>query len=165
MTQDNITFIIACIGCLGTIATWFSYIWNRRTSVSVKIHEYRYLGDKAITLYATITNNSGASISIGNIEITNDNRSIFVKKVPSIVCSHTKKTGNIVTYNKDTYNETFPINLYPYSGQSGYFQFDLMNHNPLLIDKYLNLEIYTNRKKKIRVEVELDKDCQIYKMS
>ncbi len=159
MDQQTITLIIAVIGCLGTILNWVIFFWNERANISIDVHEIITISNKCVILYLTFINNSKTSLSISNIAITNTHQKIFAKRQPIVIWTEENKTGGVVTDSSKTFNEPFPINLPALSGQSGYFYFGLTQHNPLTLDKYVFFEIYTNRKQKMLLRVELNEDC------
>lgn len=153
--MERLTFIAALIGCIGTIANWIFFFWNKRTSIKFDIHKFS-ANNRGVLLFGTLTNRSDSNISIGDIALLTKNEKLYLQKIRTEVVTITHRRNGVKISEDREYNLPFPVNLYPYSGQSGYFLFEALSQTPLAFDKDLNFEIYTNRKQKISVSIPLD---------
>ena len=142
ITKENITFILAIIGSLGTIYTLIS----QRKKLSLSIQEYRY-HDKTLLMFVSFANHSHLPISILNIAIVHDKVCYPCVYIPTVVCQHTHRIGKEVLNYREDFSIQFPIVLSSLAGSSGYLYFDklpdIYPDNPTA----LTVQVSTNRGK------------------
>ena len=66
ITMDNITFVLAVFGSLGTLVSWIQSIVKNHKNITFKIDSY-YLDDTFLQISFTIINNSQLPIVITGI--------------------------------------------------------------------------------------------------
>lgn len=149
-TKDNITFILATIGSLGTI---YSMITQRKR-VSLSIQEFRYK-NKTLLMYVAFTNRSRLPISILNISVVYDKVCYPCVYIPITVVEHTRHSGKELLSHREELSIQFPISLSSLAGTSGYLYFDKLPDNYPDAPTTLTLEVSTNRgrAKKMKLSV------------
>lgn len=155
LTKENITFILAVIGSLGTIIGGIYQLFIRRIATDILIEGYN-LTDKSILFYISFINKSHIPISITDILLTIDNKQYLCRKTPVRVFYETHKQGARIISHYDYNNLMMPITLSSLAGVSGYvlFEFPLKDFPKHPTD--LIFEVSTNRHKVIRKKLSLE---------
>ena len=134
LTRENITLLIALIGAFGTVYDFF----KKSVKVSIKLIDYTKYPNNVVHLLILLENKSANPISINSISISQDSKNIhYCELIPKIL-----------TENKflRIFTSTFPINLQPYQGYQGYFEFLHCQEISLKQGKSLDFQIFSNQK-------------------
>ena len=150
------TFVIALIGCVGTILTWVFYFWNSRVSVLFEINGY-FDAKTDFIVNCSLTNKSNTPVSITNVSLRINGKSYDVYRFETVILSHEEAHGSQIISREETKNAAFPINLYPLVGENRYLLFPLDRSDSLPFDTNLTFQIQTNRNRQIRYSIELSK--------
>lgn len=150
LTKDNITFILATIGSLGTI---YSMI-TQRPKLSLSIHDFHY-ENKSLVTYIAFTNRSRLSISVLNISVVHDKICYPCVYIPTTVVEYTCCSGKELISHREELSIQFPISLSSLAGTSGYLYFDKLPDNFPDAPTTLTFEVSTNRgrAKKMKLSV------------
>ncbi len=140
ITKDNISFILATIGSLGTIYTLFA----QRQKFSLSIQSYSHKNN-SLLMYVSFTNRSRLPISILNVSIIQDNVCYPCVYVPTKVRECTRRSGKEVISHKEDFSIQFPISLSSLAGSSGYLYFDKLPKNYPNDATDLTVQVSTNR--------------------
>lgn len=150
ITKENITFILATIGSLGTLYTLFAQ--RKKLSLSVQSYSYK---NKALLTYISFTNHSRLPISILNISIVYNNVCYPCVYIPTKVCDHTFRSGKEIISHREEFSIQFPISLASLAGSSGYLYFDKLPENYPDNATTLTVQVSSNRgqAKKMKLSV------------
>lgn len=157
ITKENITFILATIGSLGTICTIISKIFLNRVKLELSIVEY-IPAKESVVLYMMFNNKSHLPISITNVKLWNYSTIYECVKSPHIIRVDTRTSKNTIIYKEAIYNIPFPINLPSLSGTSGYLYFQIPQGNFQCDSKSLTVEVNTNRYQKFQTTLSIPKN-------
>ncbi len=156
ITQDNITFVLACIGSFGTIAGWLYAYLTTRKNISVRVIAYRSKLNTAL-FYMSFENKSHLPISLTALSICIDNVYYPCKYIPQRVTSSQHYIGGKIINTQDYYNIQFPIQLGSLGATSGYVLFVLPKGVYVPHAKNLTVQVSSNRGKAIQMQLSL---CQ-----
>lgn len=157
ITMDNITFVLAVFGSLGTLVSWIQSIVKNHKNITFKIDSY-YLDDTFLQISFTIINNSQLPIVITGISLKHDGIYYPSPLFPDIIQEDTIASSNST---RTLSTIPFPINLCPYTSTSGFLSFAF--HSKVYINSStpLSLEISSNRGRALEIECNLpDKACE-----
>lgn len=157
VTKENITFILATIGSLGTLYTLVSKIFLNRVKIELLIIEC-IPAKKSVVLYMMFANKSHLPISITDVKLWNYSTIYECTKSPHIIRVDTRTSKNTIIYKEATYNIQFPINLPSLSGTSGYLYFQIPQGNFQCDSKSLTVEVNTNRHQKFQTTLSIPKN-------
>lgn len=155
LTKDNITFILAVFGSLGTLISWTFSLISTRKSINVRISK-AYLYDNSILLHILIDNKSRLPITITRISLVIGNNifSTFDTQT-QIYRGERKCKGEVLSVNT-IYSPTFPIEIGSLGGTNCYPYFELSPEAFETLSTELTLQFHTNRgmvkKKKLSFE-------------
>lgn len=159
-TKENITFVLALIGSLGTIATWlFSYISNKR-NISIRPIAYNSKDNK-ILFYLSFENRSRLPISITALSILLDGAYYPCRYQPQRVISHQHTVGGKVVSSQDYYNLNFPVQLSPLGSNSGYVLFVIPREVLMPDSKTATFQVSSNRGNSFEMKLLLDQTQEI----
>lgn len=153
-SKENITFILATIGSVGTIYTLISKVFLNRVKIELSVAEYIPAKD-SVVLYMMFINKSHLPISITDVRLWNYLTVYSCEKTPHIVRIDTNKATETIIYKEAIYTIPFPINLPSLSGTSGYLYFLIPQENFQCASKSLTVELSTNRHKKLQRTLSL----------
>lgn len=155
LTKENITFILAVIGSLGTTIGGIYQLYTRRIAIDILPEGYN-LTDKSVLFYISFINKSHIPISITDIRLTINDKRYTCRKTPIRVFYETHKQGGRIISHYDYNNLTMPITLSNLAGNSGYilFEFPLKDFPQQTTD--VIFEVSTNRHKIIRKKLSLE---------
>lgn len=140
ITFDNITFLLALIGSIGTA-------WNviqSKVHIDMKIINFQHSENK-ILIYLMFQNKSRLPVSIGKISIKINDVFYSCVEIPTRVEYKTYRSGKTVTGYAHYYNMNLPVNLGGLAGTSGYILFELPKGIDIPDSKYLTFQIVPNR--------------------
>ncbi len=159
-TKENITFVLALIGSVGTIATWIrSYIINKRNVIIRPIANKSK--DNKILLYLFFENRSRLPISITAISVLFDGVYYPCRYQPQKVISDQRTVGGKVVSLQDYYNITFPVQLGSLDSSSGYVLFVIPQDVQIPDSKTLTFQVSSNRGKAFEMKLSLDQIQEI----
>lgn len=156
ITKENITFLLATIGSVGTICSAILSLVRNHRNISIKIVDL-YKDDNFVYAYIMFENNSRLPISI--------NRLSLIYKNEPITCS--PKSENFVDitlaqngcFNKNSiFSMSFPLYLPELGCASGYVYFVLPQEDFETLPTHLSFQVGTNRgmimKRKLSYELK-----------
>lgn len=149
-TKDNITFVLAIIGSLGTI---FSVIAQRK-NISLSIESYSFK-NRTLLMYVAFTNRSRLPISILNISIVQNKICYPCVYMPTAVVEYTRRSGKELLGYREELSIQFPISLSSLAGSSGYLYFDKLPQNYPDAPTAVTLEVSTNRGRAKRMRLSI----------
>lgn len=154
-SNDNITFFLACIGSLGTIAGWgYAYITTRK-NFNVRVIAYQSKQNLAL-FYLSFENKSRLPISITALSVHIDGVYYPCKYIPQKVTSSQHTVNGKVVNFQDYFSIQFPIELGSLGSTSGYVLFVLPKGVRIPDAKTLTFLISSNRGKAIEKKLSLD---------
>lgn len=154
-TKENITFILATIGSIGTIYTLISAAIFQRVNFSMRLHMYHYKNNQLL-IYASFENHSRLSLSITGISAIYDGVSYPCLYQSISVCEHERRIGGKIVSRKEDFSISLPINLSSLAGTSGYLYFDMLPDTYPSDAKTLTLQVSTNRGKAKKMILPVD---------
>lgn len=159
LTRDNITLALSIFGSLGASASWAVIYLSQRKKFRLSIAEFMP-NNKGCLFYMMFENQSRLPISITRIMIMEHGQTVDCVVIPKIVREFTCTAGTEVIERKIDYSLPFPVSLSPLAATSGYVSFEC--DQPLLKKgtTTVTFEIYTNRGKASRIELELSQDAR-----
>lgn len=160
LTRDNVTFILALIGSIGTAYSVIMTFYWHRISIDFDIVEYCPSKD-ALVAYMSFTNNSRLPISITDVRIWCDCIPYSCTHTPEIVKIVTRTLGKDKTFQEAIHSLPLPINLPSLSGTSGFLYFQIPQGTFECDAKTLTVELSTNRHLKLRKTLSLEKSLRI----
>lgn len=151
LTRENITLAIALLGAVGTVSGWIHKYFSNRKNLDVSlIKAFEPYG--SLVLYVSFQNRSRLPISIDTIGIVFDNN--------VYQCEPVSRAAYIARNNKEPVSEirtiSFPINLSPLSGSSGFVEFVLSPDDLKKLSTRLTLQVSTNRGNPAKMIFSLD---------
>lgn len=157
-TKENITFILAVIGSLGTIISTVNAFIRNHKSISFKISKLYSYGN-SILLYVIIENQSRLPISINGISLINSENLIFTPEISKKVIEITTKEHNEITNKKEFFTIKFPVFIPELGCVGGYLYFDIPQELSQNLPTQLSFQVHTNRGviKKMKLSYELAK--------
>lgn len=154
-----ITFWIAVLGFLMSLASWIYTFITTRQNLSLEISQLK-TGDNVTFCFMHFVNHSRLPISITRIQIINDNAITDCTTIPCLVCQATRSIGKTITSQKDFYSLQIPIDISTLGATSGYVLFE---GAPAVLRSEattVTFLICTNRGKKVRISLPLPLDFQ-----
>lgn len=122
LTKDNITFVLALFGSLGTVISFLSSYYKARQNFSIDLVDLG-IGESGILCYLTIFNKSSKQLIITDMSIKTNNLYFPAIKIPEIVQHSVRRSGNEITDVHSNYSLAFPVILASEYATSGYFYF------------------------------------------
>lgn len=159
-TKDNITFVLAVIGSVGTVVGWVHHWICTRENISINLVGYRWHSSGLLTFFQ-FTNNSLQTITIKNISSVINNSEYLCSLIPVKVFETTRITGNEIVSHNDYYSIEMPLTLSPLCGNRGYVYFPFQPEIQQSAPSNLTFVIRTNRGRAIKKTLPLNKvlDC------
>ena len=134
-TRENITFILAVIGSLGTIFNFAYTYFSSRRRIDMQILDYSsHLN--VVQFFMYIQNQSRSPICISCISLQLDDKEISCELIPKKIRGN--DTNLICT-------PSFPLNLSSLMGVQYFFEFVNCPDISLASGKTISFVIYTNR--------------------
>ena len=159
-TKENITFVLALIGSVGTNTTWlFSYISNKR-NISIRPIAYNSKNN-IILFYLFFENRSRLPISITALSILLDGTCYPCRYQPEKVISHQRTVGGKVVNSQDYYNINFPVQLSSLGSSSGYVLFVIPPEVLIPDSKTVTFQVSSNRGNAFEMKLSLDQTQEI----
>ena len=145
ITRDDITFLLALFGSIGTASSWIYTFLRSRKRVSLKINDYTSHGH-VIQFFINIQNNSSTPLYINSIILVHGNTRICCELIPKKI----RKKGDDLLKTP-----MFPLAFS--ANESCYYFLEFVNcpDIPLSSGKSLDFVIESNRgtiKKSVTLE-------------
>lgn len=141
-TKENITLIIAVIGCAGSVSLWIYNFVTSRCKIDMELVRM-YEPDIMIACYVAFTNRSRLPVSITSVCVVIDGVCFQCIPISYPVFTVTNsKTGEIIQQH---FTLSLPINLCSLSGVSGFLAFDIPREFLKKTSTPLTFEVSTNR--------------------
>lgn len=154
-TKDNITFLLALIGSVGTITTWLlSYIKSRR-NITIRLIAFD-AKDNKILCYLFLENKSSLPISLTALSVIIDGVSFPCRYLPQKVRSDMRTVGSNVVSSQDYFNMTFPVQIGPLGATSGYVLFVIPPSVLIPDSKTVTFQVSSNRGRTFETKLSLD---------
>ena len=135
LTKENITFLLALLGSIGTVIQAFLHSLSTRNKINFKIDDYRSV-QKVFQFFIHVQNQSRSPICISSISICYDKNEIYCELIPKKIRG--KDESLMCT-------PMFPLNLAPLQGGLYFFEFINCPKTSLVSGKTFDFVIYTNR--------------------
>ncbi|KJJ77622.1 hypothetical protein [Clostridium sp. FS41] len=159
-TRENITFILAFIGSIGTISGWAYSFATSRKNIAVNVIAYKVRQDKAL-FYLSFTNKSRLPISITALSVQINGVYYPCRHIPQKVVSTQRAVNGKIVSSYDYFSIQIPIEIGSLGSTSGYVLFVLPKGVYIPDSKALNLQISSNRGKAIEMKLTLDQTKDI----
>ncbi|MCU6736466.1 hypothetical protein [Diplocloster agilis] len=143
-TKENITFVLAVIGSIGTISGWLYTYLTTRKNIVIRTIAYNAVQNQAL-FYLSFENKSRLSISITSLSLKINGVYYPSRIIPQRVKSSQYKRGNEILNAHDDFSITFPIVISPLGATSGYVLFVFPPGVSIPDTKDLMLQISSNR--------------------
>lgn len=155
LTMENITFVLATIGAVGTAIE----VLKSRRNLSLKLHHFNFNKDKHLALaYIQIDNYSRLPISITDVHLVIDDVPYPCKKLPARVYFSDRKVGATIVSSQDFYNLPIPVHLSGLGGTSGFFLFEIPPEYEELPAKLQTFQVSANRGRAMKVILPPDRE-------
>ena len=138
ITRENITFLLACIGSLGTLTTGLLAFLRGRKNLSIEIIDYSEYKKHIVTLYLFLENRSSNPLCISSICLKSGEHFVYCELLEMKIIS---MAGSDILY----LSPRFPLNLSPHVGYPYFIQFLECQDIALTPGKTIFLEFHTNR--------------------
>ncbi len=140
LTRENITLAIALLGAVGTVSSWIYRFFSSRKKLDISLLKV-FEPHKSLVVYVSFQNRSRLPISINTIGVVFGERVYQCEPVAHVVYSsevNGRKVSEIRTMS-------FPVNLSPLSGSSGFVEFELPSDELKNLSTRLTLQVSSNR--------------------
>lgn len=145
LTKENVTFVLAVIGSVGSIGELIHRFISSRKRINIKILDFNQW-KHVFQMLIYIQNQSQSSICISCISIIYDDKEYPCELVPKKICG----TGENLVCTPD-----FPLNLTPLFGYHYFLEFVNSPDASLTPGSMMSLLVHTNRGV-IKKSVKLD---------
>lgn len=153
-TMDNLTFLLAAFGSLGTVISGIHGFINNRQNIDFHIVGQRS-DSKSILLYMAFVNNSQLPISITSISIKIDGVFYSCQEIPITTLEETTRCKNKILSHHSYKSIPLPITMQGLCGTSGYVYVEFPEAKPQPEAKELTFQVSTNRGKAIEKSLSL----------
>ena len=155
-TRDNVTFVLALMGAIGSFCTFIM----QRKKIRITIQRFGYK-DGILLMYLSYVNLSHLSVSITNVNLIFEGVSYPCAYEPTLAQTYTHKIGKEIVTRRDDFTTALPLNLSALAGSSGYIYFGNLPGNFLEHPDTIELEVGTNRGRAIKMKLKVpDKEQQ-----
>ncbi len=135
LTRENITFLLALLGSIGTVLQAFFHFLSTRKKLKIEILDSETIWD-VMQFFIYIQNQSHSSICISSISIRYDKKEIYCELVPKKIRG---KGDELIR------TPMFPLNISPLQGGMYFLEFVYCPKISLDPGKILDFVIHTNR--------------------
>lgn len=156
ITKENITFVLATIGSLGTIVTWIVLLMKNRVNFSVKTNGY-FSSSKGLLLHVQIINNSRLPLNITGFSISVQSTEIFASAISRKVFESKVKHNGVIVEHEKQYSLPLPISLASLYGTSGYVYFEYPEGMSPHLANTVTVKVYANQSKVVEKVLLLDR--------
>lgn len=153
-TKENITFMLALIGSLGTITGWIYTYISTRKNINMRVVAYSAKDNKML-LYLSFENKSRLTISITDLALKVEDTYYSCRHIPQRVTSTQHYLGNQILNSVDYYNIQMPIELGGLGSTSGYVLFVLPKGIYISSANVLTFQVSSNRGKAFEMKLSL----------
>lgn len=134
-TKENITFILAVIGSVGSICEFFYHFIASRKHLDFEILDFRTTYSP-LQLFIYTQNRSQTSITVSCVSILHEGHEYYCEMIP-------KKIRSVA--ESCIYTPEFPLNLAPLMGYQYFLEFVGFPEKSLAPCSTIVVLIYTNR--------------------
>lgn len=160
-TKENITFILALIGSLGTIVNWLRLFIVNNKNFNIRPVAYRSK-DNITLFYLLFENKSRMPISITELSVQINGVYYPCRYLPEIVTSSHRTIGKEIVSSHDYFNIAFPVQLGALGATSGYVLFILPKDIQMPDSKTLTFLVTSNRGKAVEKIISVDQVPEIH---
>lgn len=154
-TKENITFLLALIGSIGSVTGWFyTYVVNKK-KISIRIIAYT-VKSNIILSYLSFENLSRSPISLTSISIKVNGVFYPCRHIPQKVKSTEHMIGGKIVSTHDVFNISLPIELGGLGATSGYILFVLPKDAGTPDAKTVTFQISSNRGAAVEMSLSLE---------
>lgn len=154
-TQENITFVLATIGSIGTIISGINIFMSSRRKPLLQISGHKITDGKSLLIYAGITNRSNQTITISNIGMKLGDLIYPCHQYPLMVLEESSHCGKELLYHHEFYSLPFPVTIPAHGGTSGYIYFEFPEVSLEIDATQATFVIDSNRKKATEMTLSL----------
>ena len=155
LTKDNITFVLALFGSLGTAISFFTSRYRARQNFSIDPIDL-HIGEKGVLCYLTFLNKSSSQLIITDMSIKINDLYFPAIKIPEIVQHSVRRSGNEITDVHSNYSLAFPVILAGNYATSGYFYFPFPKGISVVSSNTFSLKVCTSHGNSVEKTLTLD---------
>ncbi len=154
ITKDDVTFILALIGSIGTTTGWIYHWIHTRKNITFTIVGNQFSAN-GLLLYFQITNNALQTITINDISVLINDSEFHCSAMPVRVLEEIRRIGKETIDRKEYYSIKLPLTLSPLCGDSGYLNFSFHSEIQQPFPSKLTFVIRTNRGRALKKKLSL----------
>ena len=155
-TRENITLVIALIGCLGTITTGLNSYLSNRQNLTFRVLGHLVPEGRSIILYMMFENKSHLPISITSISVFGNGILYSCQEIPiKVYETTTRKNRTEILSHHEYFSMQIPISLPSLGGTSGYVYFEAPQEIFQPDTTHLTFRVTTNRNRAIEMRLPL----------
>lgn len=157
ITKDDITFILAVIGSLGTIFSLVSSFLVMRKNLRVTVSNAVYRKEFHILMISlTFENRSRLPIAITSVKVFSLNGELPVEKYPRCVNEYTHRHGKEVVDRKFQYNLEFPVDIAQLGAVSGSILLEISPKEFESLPTPLIVQVHSTRGRVQKIKLNLN---------
>lgn len=149
-TRDNVTFVLALMGAVGS---FYTFIMQRK-KIRITIQRFTY-NDGILLMYLSYVNLSHLSVSITNVNLIYKGISYPCAYEPTLAQTYTHKIGKEIVTRRDDFTTALPLNLSALAGSSGYIYFGSLPSDFSEHSGTIEIEVGTNRGRAIKMKLKI----------
>lgn len=149
-TKDNVTFVLALMGAIGS---FYTFIMQRK-KIRITIQKFGYK-EGTLLMYLSYVNLSHLSVAITNVNLVYEGVSYSCTFEPTLAQTYTHKIGKEVLTRRDDFTIALPLNLSALAGSSGYIYFGYLPGNFPEHPDTIELEVGTNRGRAMKMKLKV----------
>lgn len=153
-TRQNITFAIAVMGFLLSLASWVKDYFSQRKKFRCEILGIKSYADVTF-INLMITNHSRVPIAITRISLLVDGKTYVCSSLPVLVAEHNRSKGGVIYDSRMEYSTPLPIQLMGLGAVKALVLFEDMQQLPPDDATELTLSICTNRGNPVEMKLPL----------
>ena len=147
-TRDNITLLIAIVGCVGTIITGIHSYLSNRQNLSFRVLGHLVPEGRSIILYMMFENKSHLPVSITSVSVFRNGIFYNCQEIPvKVYETTTRKNRTEILSHHEYFSMQIPIFLPGLGGTSGYVYFEAPQEVFQPDATHLTFRVTTNRNK------------------
>lgn len=161
LTMQNVTFAIAVVGFLMSLASWIKDFISQRQNLAGHILGMKSYADVTY-IYLELENRSRLPVAVTSIDLIFNHSIYTCTAIPKLVSSTTKRSKTEIIKYTEELSTPIPIQLQQLGATVALVLFEKVNPLPPDDTTALTLVVHTNRGKPIQMTLELPAEwaCQ-----
>lgn len=157
ITKDDITFILAVIGSLGTIFSLVSSFLVMRKNLRITISNAVYKKEFHILMVSlTFENRSRLPIAITSIKVFSWGSELPIETYPRCVNEYTHRHGREVVDRKFLYNLELPVDIAQLGAASGSILLEIFPKEFESLSTPLTVQVHSTRGRVQKIKLNLN---------